>query len=67
MKKILVVLLFVVFAYCANNYSTEVKVLPSEAYNITDIGNGWSTFELDGNKFLYHRGYAGHEAITQIR
>jgi hypothetical protein len=40
--------------------------LPPAASNTVILGNGWYTFELDGNKFMgrshYHR-----QTITQVR
>lgn len=44
--------------------------LPMNAEVITEHGNGWIEFELEGNRFLYRHvksGYAGYEALTQIK
>lgn len=39
--------------------SKDIKFMPTGAKNVNDLGNGWSTFELemDGatRKFLFHR------------
>lgn len=63
------VLALVLCVGCSFERSDDPSYLPSGATNIIDDGNGWATFELDGNKFLYHRygvGDCGPEAITQI-
>ena len=49
------------------NVSTAI---PSTATNVIYHGNGWHTFELDGNKFLgrYQKhGSYGVQCITQIK
>ena len=54
---------------CGTNSSDRAS-LPRGAYNIKNLGNGWSSFELSGYRFLYHKawnGYKGYEAITQIK
>ncbi len=56
-------------AGCESSSSNKPEKLPTHAINITDKGNGWTTFELDGIKYLYHRSYngnLGYEAITAI-
>ncbi len=47
--------------------------LPTGATEITDKGNGWVTFRLDGRLFLYHRktegagsSTVGFESVTQL-
>jgi len=46
-----------------------VTGLPSGAYNLNSVGNGWYTFELEINgryrKFLYHR-YDRGETICEL-
>jgi len=54
---------------CESHKSSQPDRLPTNAINVTDKGNGWTTFDLDGNRFLYHRshwGSNGWEAITLI-
>lgn len=55
---------------------TESDVLPLGAYNITNLGRGWYTFNLKlgydkPRRFLYHREYmrvsnANVECITEL-
>lgn len=58
---------------CETQKSDDPKKLsnsiPPNAKNVIDKGNGWTTFDLDGNRFLYHRsihGNAGWECVTVI-
>ena len=68
--KILLSVLLILFVGCTRHFSNEPETLPANATNIINKGNGWSTFELEGKKFLYHNaimGYKGFECITQIK
>ena len=81
MKKLLMItILLFIFIACENKPETSKKswhpikydALPANVSNLTDMGNGWCTFELDTFKFLYHKQYTtvggyGFEAITQIK
>ena len=43
--------------------------LPSNSTNITYIGNGWVTFDLNERAFIYHRsvdGYRAFECISEV-
>lgn len=65
MVSLVIVILVFVFAPTANNNSSIVKPLnedsehaaslPEGATNIVDLGNGWLTFDLNGNRFLFCR------------
>ena len=71
MKKILtlfVCMLCLCFAGCGN-CSDDKDALPIGATNIKNIGNGWSTFERDGNTFMFRYKWVGDScamAITQV-
>lgn len=41
------------------------NILPTNAINVVNRGNGWSTFELDGQKYLYCKGFRS-QTITVI-
>jgi hypothetical protein len=78
MKKLLIVLCISIFITMGCNVdtspiagckTTEYRLLPSEAYDIVELGNGWCSFRLGGNKFIYHGVLGGHgsfESITRI-
>lgn len=83
MKKLIVLIACALLLFACGNSSSSnapedivflghnlsISTLPANAHNITDKGNGWITFELDGNKYLYRcwcRGHRGYAAITQI-
>ncbi len=68
-----VILCLIMICGCETQKSADPKELadamPANATNVTDKGNGWTSFELDGNKYLYHRSCEpnlGYEAITVI-
>ena len=66
--KLMLLVVWMLFVGCVRN-GGKVDYLPSDAISITDKGNGWYTFELDGKKFLYMQelcGNAGWSAITEI-
>lgn len=68
MKKYLIIVILSLFIGCGTDSSNPAK-LPTNATNVSDKGNGWVTYELDGMKFLYHKayaGYKGYESITRI-
>jgi len=72
MKKLLIVLLIVlIFSGCAKiGVENAAKFLPPNAIVLTDHGNGWIEFELEGNVFLFNRvklSYGGLSSITQIK
>lgn len=67
-KCILIVIMSLLVVGCYS-VSTEEHVLPRRATKIVDMGNGWSSFELEGQCFLYHNEVAPYrtwEAITKI-
>ena len=67
MKKIFGLILCIFIFGCTG--SDDPNLLPIGASNIKDVGNGWSTFNLNGKSFLYHRtwsGNLGYESITEI-
>ena len=75
MRKLLIltviILLLVVGCTIKESQINTKESLPLNATSIVFKGNGWITFEFEGNKFLYHKesqggGYRGYEAITQI-
>jgi len=49
-------------ALIANLY----RQLPSDATNIVSLGNGWYTFELNGDKFM-GRSYYHRQCITHVK
>lgn len=75
MKKFIIILILVVLLMtgCALDVSqsNDNNILPINSTNFVNKGNGWITFEFEGNRFLYHKeiqcgGHRGYEAITQI-
>ena len=71
MKRYLIIFITILFL-CGcfeTSVSEKQSSLPVGASEITILGNGWVTFRLNGNLFLYHKqsvGYSGYESITQI-
>lgn len=71
MKKLMLCLVML-FVLTGCSGSSDPGNLPSGAMNITNKGNGWTSFTLDGNEFLYHKSpmnilsYKGYECITVI-
>ncbi len=67
---VMVCLLFFIFLVAGCwTHSSEKGALPTHARLISDEGNGWVIFELDGKQFLYCKqtgGEAGFMALTQI-
>ncbi len=70
---IIISLIFLIGFGCSSSSETSIiemyKYLPYDAYNIKHLGNDWIEFELNENKFMYHRyeaGNSGFECITQI-
>ena len=56
-----------------NNPQKDTTLLPSKAYHIVDVGNGWVTFKIDyqnrTDTYLYHKAGLGNtstECITKI-
>jgi len=72
MKKFLIfmILLSILIFGCKDTSSPRLPLLPINASNMMDIGNGWYTFELNEMKFLYHKfcspGVKESECITRI-
>jgi len=61
----------IIIAFTDSPVSDDPSMLPTDATNIRDLGNGWATFNLPvGNQtltFLYHRSstyYNGFESVT---
>ncbi len=60
--------------FFGNIESNDMNILPSNAKNINDLGNGWVSFDLDVKgsmrTFMFYRafdGYSGYVAITEIK
>ena len=70
MLRYIIIALVVTFLGCSSpNEAGRTSNLPTNAVNITDKGNGWYTFELDGKKFLCNIGWAGYSGwagITEV-
>lgn len=76
-KKFLLIIIIVVsllmIVSCSPKTPQELRkfdVLPIDATNIEDHGNGWFTFTKDGKQFLFFvrfSGYKGYSAVTQIK
>lgn len=74
MKVLLVFLALIFFLSCERriNPQNAREYLPTHAENVTDEGNGWVKFSLDGHHYLFYlrrdvgssRGFA---ALTEIR
>ena len=50
--------------------SENPLMLPLNATNIQQVGNGWVIFNLGDKKFLFYRehyGHQGYQCITQIK
>lgn len=64
MKNLILILLLFLMS-CVSN-GGKSGYLPTGAINITDKGNGWYSFELDGKKYLYQMDVSGNAAWSAI-
>jgi len=74
MKKGIIILIILILTttliVCTVSISKEKNTLPAGAILISDRGNGWIEFELEGKRFLFYKSYYGFQgfaAITQIQ
>lgn len=52
------------------NPANAERLIPANAQVITNHGNGWIEFELEGNRYLFRHlksGFHGYETLTQIK
>ena len=54
-----------VFGLLGCTFPQDISNLPPKAENVIILGNGWTYFDLDGNKFMHHKSYR-LESITQV-